>query len=532
MSDLSTKTRAPAFESRSGSAATISKNVLASLARLTAISLVAAVLPPYLTHHLSVEIYAAWVLVLQLGAYVAYLDLGIQTGVSKFVAEYEARRDYEMAGRHASAGLALMIGAGVLGLGLTAFLAWRVPVLFASMPSNLYRDVRVSLVLVGGSLSFGLVCAVYSAVFLGLQRYWIPTTITIIHKVLFAAAVLIIVALHGNLAVMGLAVAIVNVVAGAAQVGAWKKQASYIPLSIDSVRPRVLKHVARFCSVQSAWVAGMLCVTGLDIMIVGHYDYLQAAYYSIATLPTNFMLLIVAAVLGPLMPVFSAVSTRWSPEEMGNLLVRTTRYGVLTLLLSGLPLIVCGLPILRLWVGPDYAVHTFRYLQILVLANVIRNLCAPYANMICGVGRQETALITAISEAAVNLGSSLYLASRMGAVGVALGTLIGSLVSVSLHFVITMHYTRATIAAPRGRLLLEGLLHPGIILVPSFALLLVRRSLTPWNLDPFSAIVWGASTLLLGWFVALNTKDRRDLLAVGAHWSVHRWRSRAPISQT
>ena len=50
------------------------------------------------------------------------------------------------------------------------------------MPANLYHDVRISVVLVGSSFSFGLVCAVYSAVFLGLQRYWIPMTISIVNR--------------------------------------------------------------------------------------------------------------------------------------------------------------------------------------------------------------------------------------------------------------------------------------------------------------------------------------------------------------
>ena len=71
----------------SGLAATLSTNIAASLLRVAAISLVALVLPSYLVHHLPVETYAAWILILQLGAYVSYLDLGIQTGISKFVAE-------------------------------------------------------------------------------------------------------------------------------------------------------------------------------------------------------------------------------------------------------------------------------------------------------------------------------------------------------------------------------------------------------------------------------------------------------------
>ena len=289
-------------------AATISRNILASLARVVAVSLVALVLPAYLTHRLPVTTYAAWVLILQLAAYVSYLDLGIQTGVSKFVAEYSARGDYEGAGRHASAGLVFMTLAGMLGLGLTVVLAGQVPKLFASMPANLYHEVRISLLLVGSSLSFGLVCAVYSAVFLGLQRYWVPMTISIVNRASFAAIVIAVVALHGNLIMMGMAVALVNVVTGLGQVIAWRQRASHIRMSALSVEYRVLKTMAQFCSLQSIWIVGILCVTGLDVTIVGHYDYIQTAYYSIATLPTSFVLLVVASMVNPLMPASSALS--------------------------------------------------------------------------------------------------------------------------------------------------------------------------------------------------------------------------------
>jgi hypothetical protein len=38
-------------------------------------SLVALVLPAYLTHHIPATTYGAWILILQLGAYVSFLDL-------------------------------------------------------------------------------------------------------------------------------------------------------------------------------------------------------------------------------------------------------------------------------------------------------------------------------------------------------------------------------------------------------------------------------------------------------------------------
>lgn len=506
--DLSSKE--PARSSSLG--ATISRNIVASLARVAAVGLVALVLPAYLTHHLPVVTYSAWVLILQLGAYVSYLDLGIQTGVSKFVAEYEARGDEVGAGRYASAGLILMILAGMLGVLLTFVLAWQVPRLFSAMPGNLYPDVRISVLLVGCSLSLSLVCAVYSAVFLGLQRFAIPMTISIVNRASYAAIVLAVVALHGNLAAMGIAVAAVNVVTGLLQVIAWRKKASNIRISIGLMDVRILETVVRYCSLQSILTAAMLCITGLDITIVGHYDYVQTAYYSIATLPTSFVLLIISSMVNPLMPASSAMSAQRSPSEMGDFLAKITRYSTVILLLTGLPLMVCGFPILRLWVGPVYAVHTLQYLRVLVFANVIRNLCAPYATMICATGRQGAAAISAVSEAVVNLGSSIYLASRFGAIGVALGTVLGSLVGVSLHFAISMHLTHETFAISRSRLFVKGLLRPAIVAIPSLVLLPLWWSTSQVALSPRMVIVWSLSTLVLAWLGGVSRKERSELM--------------------
>lgn len=504
----------PAVPTESSAFATrVFSNIMANLARAAAVSLVALLLPAYLTHHLSIAVYAAWVLILQLGAYVSYLDLGIQTGVSKFVAEYVALGDADGAGRHASAGFFLMILAGSLGLALTGFLAWQVPRLFAAMPVTLYHEVRIGLLLVGSSLSFGLVCAVYSAVFLGLQRYWIPTAITIVNRASFVAIVIAVVALHGNLAVMGLAVAIVNVATGILQVAAWRKKASHVPTALKLVRFNILKRVGRYCSLQSVSTLAMLCIAGLDVLLVGHYDFGQTAYYSIATLPTNFVLLLVGSALSPLMPASSALNTKCSPSEMGEFLSKITRYTAVLLLVTGLPLIVCGFPILRAWVGTEYAAHSLRYLRILVLANIIRNLCAPYATIITATGRQAAALAAAISEAGVNLGSSIYLAHRFGAIGVAIGTLIGSFVSIALHFAITMSFTRPALAVSRSQLFLKGLLRPAVIGIPTVILIPFWWSslATP---GPELVVLWAIATFLLAWFLSIRKQERRYLVGL------------------
>jgi O-antigen/teichoic acid export membrane protein len=505
---------------------TISKNIALSLARVAVNSLVALVLPAYLTHRLPVATYGAWVLILQLGAFVSFLDFGVQTGVAKFVAEYDAKGNETEAGRSASAGLAIMTLTGILGLGLTFILAWQVPRLFHNMPATLFQDVRISVLLIGGSLSFGLVCSVFSAVFVGLQRYAVPMGIAIVNRTLFTAAVLVAVFLHSSLAAMGVAAALVNITTGLLQVVAWRRMASRIRISLALVDSRAFRQMARYCSLLAIWTVGMICVSGLDVTIVGHYAYNETAYYSVATLPTNFMILIISSMLGPMMPATSALSTKRSASEMGDILARTTRYSTTLLLLTGLPLMVCGFPILRLWVGPVYALHSLTYLRILVIANIIRSLCSPYATMIAATGKQGAVIVAPICEAVINLVSSVYLASRFGAMGVAFGTLLGSLVSISLHFTVSMHLTRNTLAIPRTRLFLRGLCRPATITIPSIIFLLFCWPCSRITLQMSAIVLWGLGTLLFAWFGNLNREERNKLM----HFA--KWRLMGELAST
>src|SRR5271170_705843 len=101
--------------------------------RLLLSMLVAAFLPPFLVRHLSQAEYSAWVLILQLSAYVNLLDLGLQTAVAKFVAEYHAIGDSEANYRLVSTSLIALLAAALVVAGLIIAMAWHVPHLFHSV---------------------------------------------------------------------------------------------------------------------------------------------------------------------------------------------------------------------------------------------------------------------------------------------------------------------------------------------------------------------------------------------------------------
>jgi len=137
--------------------------------------------------------------------------------------------------------------------------------------------------------------------------------------------------------------------------------------------------------------------------------------------------------------------------------------------------------------------------------------------MIGATGRQGAAIAAVISESIVNLGGSIYLASRFGAIGVALGTLLGSAVSMIAHFAVTMRLTQPTITIRRGQLFLRGLMQPAMIAIPSLLLLPLWWSPARMTLSPGVAASWALATLASSWFCALNAKERDALIRLPKH---------------
>jgi O-antigen/teichoic acid export membrane protein len=271
--------------------------------------------------------------------------------------------------------------------------------------------------------------------------------------------------------------------------------------------------LAKYGSVLSIWTVAMFFVSGLDLVIVGHYRYQDTGFYAVANGAANFMLALVSSVFGPLIPAISSIQSGTTPNRIGELCIKATRYCGLLLCLLGLPLVFGAYPLLSLWVGKRYAAQSALYLQVLVIGNIVRQLVFPYILVVVATGKQHLATIAAIAEACVNIVLSIWLVQRIGAVGVAVGTLVGAFVSVGVHLLVSVRLTQAAIRMDRSRLLLEGLLRPLLIIVPAFFLYPFWRRLEILPAQPAILATWVALTALIAWRVVLTADDRSAFLS-------------------
>ncbi|MHC1767840.1 MAG: oligosaccharide flippase family protein [Verrucomicrobiia bacterium] len=493
-------------------AGVVARNAAANVLRGSAGALVAIVVPPFLTRSLSVEAFGIWGLVLQLSAYVCYLDLGIQIAVGRFVAHFEETKEFTRQDQMVSTALGVLTISAAVALLALAALTWQLPALFNEISPRLETDARLALILVGTSQAISLPCNVFNGIFIGLQRSEIPTSISICGKV--AGGILIVAAAKSGLGLSGMAAGLAgtNVAAAIAQVWACRKIAPGIGVHISAISRDNAKELAGYCFSLSVWSFSMLLTAGFSTAIVGFLDYEALAYFTLALTLSNFVAGLQNAAFSALMPTAAALGARGDAERLGRMLLSSTRFGVILLLCSGIPFIISALPVLRAWAGPSYASPAAPLLQVLVAANIIRLTATPYAVLLIGTGQQRLVLVTPLVEGFTNLAVSLVAGLVLGAMGVALGGLVGAVVGVCCNFFYNMRRTTGVRFRIR-QYLRNSLLKPLLIVSPLIPISFVASRLCSGSVLELALALLLPNLLLIPliWWAGVDEQERSYL---------------------
>jgi O-antigen/teichoic acid export membrane protein len=500
---------------------TIAKNSVANLLRFAVSVLAAALLPPFLTRRLSHDMYAAWVLILQLGAYAAIFELGLQAAISKFVAQHHATQDDAGTSSVVSTATALLSVSAALALSAVGILVWQVPHLFGQLTPALVHQVRLGILFIGGATALALPTTALASSFQGVQRYNVPMIIGGGSQLLSTLAIIVAVFYNSSLVVMGACVAGITLAAGLVQIGAWRRYLANIRISLSAVTRRMTRTIFNYCAAMSVWSFAMLLISGLDTVIVGHFDFKQTGFYAVAASLTNFVILTAGAVFNPLLPATSELAALGDRAAVASLTLRSTRFCAVLLVLTSLPLLLYGEPILSLWVGADYAHRSILFLEILTIANIIRQCMLPYAIIVAGNGLQRDVLFAPLMEGVVNLALSVVLAYQFGAVGVAIGTLVGAIVGASLLTVQSMHKTRSAIPVSRVDFVFRGVARPFACSVPLFGYFFYLHGKV-WLHGYAASAPITLLTFALLWTVGLTRSDRDFFVSAIRGWRLQR----------
>ena len=397
------------------------------------VSVTAFFLSPFVVHHLGDTAYGVWSLLVSVVGYLGLLDFGVRGAVTRYVAHHHAAGDSEGCSSIVSAGLVLFGLLGVVAILLSGVLAFLSP-LFFNIPEPLVTDARIVLVIGGLNVAVTLISAVFGGVVTGLERFDVSSGVEILLTATRTAAIVF--ALregYGLIALSGIHLA-GSVLYG---VAAWVTVKKLYPELRLRFRTPLLPHIRTILSFSmflgTIHIFGVLIYYSDAVVIAMFLPVGAVTYYVIAGNLCDYAYKVAGALSKMMTPRVSALTSMGSKNVTEEIL-GTARIATLAAAPIAATFWFRGESFINLWMGTDYGPMSGEILRILAFVVWLGGARSVAAASIIGVNRHRMLIPAFAFEAVCNLALSVALVKPIGLVGVALGTLIPSML-VSLGYI-------------------------------------------------------------------------------------------------
>lgn len=381
----------------------------------------------YAIRRLGGDAYGVWVLALSFSVSAGYLsisDLGLQAGVTRFVADADGRGERQRIGEVMSSALTVLGAMAAIAVAVLLALSVVATHVF-HVPAALHTALQLLFVLLAGEALFGLPGLAFVGLLEGLQRYGWLKGVDLARQVLYTAMVVIVLSTGHGVVAFGATMVASSLFAATGYAVVGRLLCPELRISPRLVSRAALRPLARF----SAWVFlgrvngviwrqmdKVILATLVGTSLLTGYDIAARIQYA-AVYPQSFT---TAAVV----PAAANLTARESTLRLQALLVRGTRYSLALSLPATIGAMILARPLIVGWVGEGYAsmsgpTQLFLSYQLVAGSATIAN------TMLIGMGRARAVTLYASIAVVVNLVISVALARQLGISGVIIGTLVG-----------------------------------------------------------------------------------------------------------
>ncbi|MFN8525926.1 MAG: oligosaccharide flippase family protein [Chloroflexota bacterium] len=446
--------------------------------------LVGFLITPIILAALGPSTYGLWILVSSVVAYGSLLDLGIWGAIAKHVAEYQARGD---AGAIRAlfatvVGLYVVLGAVVFLIALA--LSQVFPFLFELEPSA-RMTAQWLVVLAGAGVAISLPASAPIGVLRGLQRFDLVNLVGVVGTLLTSAVTLLVLWLDGGvLAMVGATVAllalmqapiflIVRRAAPDLRLGWCAPDRALVPAIVSYSWPLFVGEVS--WRLQSATD---------EIVIGASLPTSQVTPYALSRRLSDVPRQITNQFVKVLMPLTSELEASGDMTRVRAVYLAGTRLTLAIVLPMCASLVGLAGAALTLWVGAPYAGYA-HLVVILTVAGCVGMSQWPAGAVLQGIARHRVPAYAALGSGLANLALTLILVQPYGLSGVALGTLVPTVIE---SWLVMLPYAVRTIGVRASDLIRQ-------VLVPSFGalvpLLAVQYGMK-WLLEPSTLVGFSA----------------------------------------
>jgi O-antigen/teichoic acid export membrane protein len=372
--------------------------------------------------------FGMWMAIASVVALLSVTDLGIANGVLNNVARAYGQGDTRLARQYVASGLVTLSGAalamGFLLLVLYPIVPWASLYNVAHDPLAASEAGPATAVFVGTFL-VGLPLSLIGAVRAAYQESFVQSVFAGIGNALTIVLLVIAVAMRASLPMLVLATTSGPLLAGLLNLLVLLRlQRPWLSPHWADVTTRAMRSVLGvglgFMVLQMAYLIGF----STDILVVAHIvGPAAAADYAIVHRLFSIPSALAAIALAPLWPAYREAISRQDLNWVRRTLTRSIGLTLVVIMPLSALLIILGPSIVDLWTGADARPPNGLYIT-LGLFTIAYAVANAYGMVLNGAQAMRYLLATWSAMAILNLIASIYLASRIGVAGVALGSAI------------------------------------------------------------------------------------------------------------
>lgn len=433
-------------------------------------------LTPFILHRLGSDLYGLWVLVGSVVGYSSILDFGISSAVTKYVAEFRARDDWDEARQLVGTALLLYSGLGMAVIVLSVLVAPFFTDLFNVPPAD--RSTAFWLVvLMGVHFGLSIPCGTPSSVLQGFQRFDLINLLGVSSTLARAGAIVAV--LLAGAGPIGIVIVDITVMVLVQIPSIWliRRTEPDFGFRLRGASRAMARRITSFSSSSFMLHVGGRLETQTDEIVIGATLPVGiVAPYNLARMLSSLPQMLAEQFLTLLLPLASEMDAVKDRARLRSLFIVGTRVTLGLLLPISLGLMFLGGAILNVWVGEAYAGYGY-LVVILTLAALIDTCVWPGGLILQGIARHRLTAVSSLVTGFSNLGLSIILVGSMGLTGVALGTLIPTTV-IGLGFVLPYC---AHVIGVSARAVFVQILLPALVPAAPAALVLglIRETLHP-----------------------------------------------------
>lgn len=404
------------------------RNAVANQGAFVVSVLAALIISPIVVRSLGDETYGYWTLVMSLTSYYSFIDMGIRTAVTQYVARYLVSKDRENLARTLNTAIAVLsVIALVICVVAIAFAAFFPH--FFDVESSKWAGVRTAIVICGISMSLRFPTGVFHAVITGNQRWDIFGFVQIGVRLLNAGLVVAVMQAGHGIVALAVVTLACQVAESLVMLYFARGMTLGLPFRFD-FDLESFKRMRNFGIYSFIIHLCELAIFYTDNFVVGRtLGPVAVTYFAIGASLIPYMNNLVMGMSAQLQQIAVGYDAKGQNDSMRVLFFDGSRYLFALTCLLFANMAVVGPAFIGVWMGEKYVSGegfglAGTVLIVLAAAHVFHNLPTVARQILFGMQKTNLLALTSAIDAAIKLALSLVLVRTHGLVGVAVGTLI------------------------------------------------------------------------------------------------------------